>query len=98
MFGVPLYYDDGSLMHSGMFFDIDTGVSVRDGRVEQHDIIRVEHFAKGAPPDTPAFLVSRQVPAVTGAFIFDRPRLVRGARTDSRPNTFSDIMRTPISA
>jgi GT2 family glycosyltransferase len=69
IFGVPLYYDDGSLMHSGMFFDIDTGISIRDGRIERHDIIRVEHFAKGAPPDTQAFLISRQVPAVTGAFI-----------------------------
>ena len=97
MFGVPLYYDDGSLMHSGMFFDIDTGVSVRDGRVEQHDIIRVEHFGKGAPPDAPAFLVSRQVPAVTGAFIsIDRAWFE--ALGGFAPNTFSDIMRTPISA
>jgi GT2 family glycosyltransferase len=69
IFGVPLYYDDGSLMHSGMFFDIDRGVSVREGRIEQHDIIRVEHYAKGAPPDTRAYLTSRPVPAVTGAFI-----------------------------
>ena len=69
IFGAPLYYDDGSLMHAGMFFDIDTGVSIRDGRVERHEIIRVEHYAKGAPPDTAAFLASRPVPAVTGAFI-----------------------------
>jgi GT2 family glycosyltransferase len=69
LFGVPLYYDDGSLMHAGMFFDIDAGVSIRDGRIERHDLIRVEHYAKGAPPDTPAFLASRKVPAVTGAFV-----------------------------
>ena len=69
MFGAPLYYDDGSLMHAGMFFDIDTGVSIRDGHIERHDMIRVEHYAKGAPPDTKAFLASRKVSAVTGAFI-----------------------------
>jgi GT2 family glycosyltransferase len=69
IFGAPLFYDDGSLMHAGMFFDIDTGVSIRDGHIERHEMIRVEHYAKGAPPDTKAFLVSRMVPAVTGAFI-----------------------------
>ena len=69
IFGVPLYYDDGSLMHSGMYFDADSGISVRDGRVQAHEIIRVEHYAKGAPPDTAMFLRSRKVPAVTGAFI-----------------------------
>ncbi len=69
LFGVPLYYDDGSLMHAGMFFDIDTGVSVHGGQIEQYEMIRVEHYAKGAPPATKAFLTSRKVPAVTGAFI-----------------------------
>jgi GT2 family glycosyltransferase len=69
IFGAPLYYDDGSLMHAGMFFDIDTGISIRDGRIERHEMIRVEHYAKGAPPDTKEFLMSRKVPAVTGAFI-----------------------------
>jgi GT2 family glycosyltransferase len=69
IFGAPLYYDDGSLMHAGMFFDIDTGVSIHDGQIERHDMIRVEHYAKGAPPDTKEFLASRKVSAVTGAFI-----------------------------
>ena len=69
IFGAPLYYDDGSLMHAGMFFDIDIGVSIRDDRIERHEMIRVEHYGKGAPPDTKAFLASRPVPAVTGAFI-----------------------------
>jgi len=64
IFGSPLYYDDGSLMHGGMFFEIDHGISIREGRIEQHDIIRVEHYAKGAPAETRAFLTSRQVPAV----------------------------------
>ncbi len=69
VFGAPLYYDDGSLMHAGMFFDIDTGVSIRDGQIECHNMIRVEHSVTGAPPDTKAFLTSRKVSAVTGAFI-----------------------------
>jgi GT2 family glycosyltransferase len=69
IFGVPLYYDDGSLMHAGMYFDVDTAVSIEAERVERHQMIRVEHYAKGAPPLTPAFLQSRRVPAVTGAFI-----------------------------
>jgi GT2 family glycosyltransferase len=69
IFGAPLYYDDGSLMHAGMFFDIDTGVSIRDGKIERHEMIRVEHYGKGAPPDTKALLASRKVSAVTGAFI-----------------------------
>jgi GT2 family glycosyltransferase len=69
IFGVPLYYDDGSLMHSGMYFDVDAAVSIGQEGVEEHQLIRVEHYAKGAPPQTPAFLQSRRVPAVTGAFI-----------------------------
>jgi len=69
IFGVPLYYDDGSLMHSGMYFDLDTAVSIHYAQIEPYEILRVEHYAKGAPSETPAFLKSRQVPAVTGAFI-----------------------------
>jgi len=69
MFGAPLYYDDGSLMHAGMFFDIDLGLSVSPSGIRQSDLIRVEHYGKGAPPNTPHFLQSRKVPAVTGAFM-----------------------------
>ncbi len=69
LFGVPLYYDDGSLMHGGMYFDIDIGISVSPGGVAPQRIVRVEHYGKGAPPDTAAFLRPRAVPAVTGAFI-----------------------------
>jgi GT2 family glycosyltransferase len=69
LFGAPLYYDDGSLMHGGMYFEIDKGPT-RDGdRTVEWQLIRVEHYGKGAPPDTARFLSSRQVPAVTGAFI-----------------------------
>jgi GT2 family glycosyltransferase len=69
MFGVPLFYDDGSLMHAGMFVDADVGLSVRPDMIERREMLRVEHYGKGAPPDTAAFLASRPVPAVTGAFI-----------------------------
>src|SRR6202023_2270076 len=29
LFGVPLYYDDGTIMHAGMYFDADDSVSVQ---------------------------------------------------------------------
>jgi GT2 family glycosyltransferase len=69
MFGVPLYYDDGSLMHAGMYVVADTALAVRQNGVEQRSMLRVEHYGKGAPPDTGRFLQSRIVPAVTGAFM-----------------------------
>ncbi len=74
IFGAPLYYDDGSLMHAGMFFEIDEGVSLRQDNFIRRSLIRVEHYGKGAPPNTEAWLDARPVPAVTGAFIsVDRP-------------------------
>ena len=69
LFGAPLYYDDGALMHAGMFFETDIGLSVRPDGIERVELLRVEHYGKGAPPDTGAFLRSRPVPAVTGAFM-----------------------------
>ncbi len=69
LFGAPLYYDDGSLMHAGMYFEADTMPSFVLGQARETSILRVEHYGKGAPPDTVAFLRSRPVPAVTGAFI-----------------------------
>ncbi len=69
LFGVPLFYDDGSLMHGGMHFEIDTGVSVRADGISPQRLVRVEHYGKGAPPDTQALLRARPVPAVTGAFM-----------------------------
>ncbi len=69
MFGVPLYYDDGSLMHGGMFFESDTGLSVRGDQVQHRRMIRVEHYGKGAPAAETRFVASRPVPAITGAFI-----------------------------
>ena len=69
LFGVPLFYDDGSLMHGGMHFEIDTGVSVRSDGISPQRLVRVEHYGKGAPPDTQGLLRARPVPAVTGAFM-----------------------------
>ncbi len=69
IFGVPLYYDDGSLMHAGMYFEVDTVPELAPGRKPQTSILRVEHYGKGAPPETARFLRPRPVPAVTGAFI-----------------------------
>jgi GT2 family glycosyltransferase len=69
LFGIPLYYDDGSLMHGGMYFDTDTGISMASGAPIAQTICRVEHYGKGAPTDTPQFTRPRPVPAVTGAFI-----------------------------
>jgi GT2 family glycosyltransferase len=69
LFGAPLFYDDGSLMHGGMYFEADTGLSVRADAVVARSLLRVEHYAKGAPPDMPLYRTSCRVPAVTGAFI-----------------------------
>ena len=69
IFGAPLYYDDGSLMHGGMFFEMDTRVSFDGNRTALSQLVRVEHYGKGAPPDSPQFTRARPVPAVTGAFI-----------------------------
>jgi GT2 family glycosyltransferase len=68
LFGVPLYYDDGSLMHGGMYFELDVGVTMMSGAPTGQKILRVEHYGKGAPPDSPQFTQARPVPAITGAF------------------------------
>jgi len=69
LFGAPLYYDDGSLMHAGMYFCSDMVPNFIKGRKAEVEILRVEHYGKGAPPDTAQFVRPRPVPAVTGAFI-----------------------------
>ena len=69
LFGVPLYYDDGSLMHGGMYFDMDRPVLARSGSIASKRLLRVEHYGKGAPPEDPVFTRARPVGAVTGAFI-----------------------------
>lgn len=69
LFGAPLYYDDGSLMHGGMYFDSDASLSMEGASFRRNVTLRVEHYGKGAPPDCAEFLRPRPVPAVTGAFI-----------------------------
>jgi GT2 family glycosyltransferase len=69
MFGVPLFYDDGSLMHAGMYFDADSVVCLGAERSQRMTTYRIEHYGKGAPPLTERFLRPRPVPGVTGAFM-----------------------------
>ena len=69
LFGVPLFYDDGSLMHGGMCFEVDQGLSVRPEGITAAGLIRVEHMGKGAPAWSATHTRPRPVPAVTGAFI-----------------------------
>jgi GT2 family glycosyltransferase len=69
LFGVPLYYDDGSLMHGGIYFEVDVGLSLSSGSPTPARICRTEHYGKGAPAKSLQFNRSRPVPAVTGAFI-----------------------------
>ncbi len=68
-FGATLYYDDGSLMHGGMYFELDHGVTMRAGSIGESRLARVEHYGKGAPPGTNTYVRPRPVPALTGAFI-----------------------------
>ena len=69
LFGAPLYYDDGSLMHGGMHFEVDQGLSVKTNSITTHGMVRVEHYGKGAPVWSNRYTRPRPVPAVTGAFI-----------------------------
>ena len=69
LFGSSLYYDDGSLMHGGMYFDIDAGFHAGATNTEA-----AVHRAGGALRQGRAalgdqYVASRPVPAVTGAFI-----------------------------
>jgi hypothetical protein len=74
LFGVPLYYDDGTLMHGGMYFEYDVGLSGNASAMTGRRMVRVEHYGKGAPAWSQEFTQSRPVPAVTGAFIsINRP-------------------------
>jgi hypothetical protein len=69
LFGVPLYYDDGSLMHGGMYFEMDSAVSMHGDAIDRSRMVRVEHYGKGAPEWSGTYTNARPVPAVTGAFI-----------------------------
>jgi GT2 family glycosyltransferase len=69
LFGSSLFYDDGSLMHGGMYFEADAGFHASVGGVTRRTMARVEHYGKGAPPWATQYVASRPVPAVTGAFL-----------------------------
>ena len=69
LFGVPLYYDDGSLMHGGMYFELDSAVSLHGDAIERSRMVRVEHYGKGSPEWSGSHVSPRPVPAVTGAFM-----------------------------
>lgn len=69
IFGASLFYDDGSLMHGGMYFEVEAELSMGLKGATTRDVIRVEHYGKGAPPSHLALQMARPVPAVTGAFI-----------------------------
>ena len=69
IFGASLFYDDGSLMHGGMYFDIDRPLLMGADAITPKRLVRVEHFGKGAPATDRVFTRARPVPAVTGAFI-----------------------------
>lgn len=69
LFGAALYYDDGSLMHGGMYFDHDIGLTVDPTSLTAQRLIRVEHYGKGTPASSDRYTRSRPVPAVSGAFM-----------------------------
>jgi GT2 family glycosyltransferase len=48
---------------------VESGLSVKGTGFTRRDMLRVEHYGKGAPPDFEAYRGSSRVPAVTGAFI-----------------------------
>ncbi|MBV9153243.1 MAG: glycosyltransferase family 2 protein [Alphaproteobacteria bacterium] len=69
LFGPRMFYADGSLMHAGMYVDIDWGTSVADFELRRRPMLRVEHYGKGAPKNAEMFRGSRPVSAVSGAFM-----------------------------
>jgi len=69
LFGAPLFYDDSSLMHGGMYFEVDILPRFAAGSMTETALLRVEHYGKGAPPGTESYLRPRPVPAISGAFM-----------------------------
>ncbi|WP_026440640.1 glycosyltransferase family protein [Acidocella facilis] len=69
LLGAALYYDDGALMHAGMYFEADRCPGFAMARREDLTLLRVEHYGKGAPAEDAALLRPRFVPAITGAFM-----------------------------
>jgi hypothetical protein len=52
-----------------MYFELDTGVLLDRRGSQRLNLVRVEHYGKGAPPSVSSFTASRPVPAISGAFI-----------------------------
>ncbi|WP_298224104.1 glycosyltransferase [Acidocella sp.] len=69
IFGAALYYDNGSMVHAGMYFEAKTMPGFTLGQKEDVSLLSVEHYGKGAPPEDAVLLHRRAVPAVSGAFI-----------------------------
>ncbi len=69
LFGAQLFFDDGSLAGSGLYYEIDRGPIGRSGEIAEFHLARVEHSGKGAPAGAARFLTPRPVPGITGAFM-----------------------------
>ena len=74
LWGGLLFYDEATLMHSGMYVDRDTYVrgnalnaAPRSGPGGPVSLLRVEHFDKGVPFDAARWTRPKRVPAITGA-------------------------------
>lgn len=69
LFGVPLVYGDGALMHGGLHFAFDVGTTMGDSYVRRVAALRIEHTGKGAPLWATPYTTARPVPAISGAFM-----------------------------
>jgi len=69
LFGSSLYYADGSLMHGGMYFEVDACFHPTPEGMTRRSMVRVENYGKGAPPWASQYVASRAVPAVSQAFL-----------------------------
>jgi hypothetical protein len=69
IFGAPLFFDDGSLAHAGLYYAIEKGPVRRGDEIGEFQLAQVEHYGKGAPADAARLLAPRPVPGVTGAFM-----------------------------
>ena len=65
LFGGLLFYDDGAIMHAGMYLETDHAVV----RETLRPMLRVEHHGKGFPAGSAAMARPRPVTAVSGALI-----------------------------
>jgi len=65
-FGARLYYENGSVMHAGMYFSYDSSLG---SDLKRTALLASDHFAKGFPEWVPDAVTTRIVPAVTGAFM-----------------------------